>query len=272
MRAFLVLVLTVGFAWAQDFPELTGRVVDQANILSPATETELTRRLAEWEEKSSDQIVVVTVASLGDLTIERYGVELGRAWGIGVDEGTDGFSLDNGAILLVAPNDRQVRIEVGYGLEGTLTDALTSTIIQRGILPAFRSGDFDHGVATGVDGMLAVLEGEEAEWMERRERAGSRPVADGEGGIPWPLIIFIAIFVLPSIFRRRRGIIYDSDRRRRRMDGSGDALAWIIASELMKGSHRGGGGGWSSGGGGFGGGGFSGGGGSFGGGGASGSW
>ncbi|GGY52053.1 TPM domain-containing protein [Parvularcula lutaonensis] len=274
MRAFLLLVLMFGVAWAQEFPELTGRVVDEADILSPQTEAELTRMLAEWEEKSSDQIVVVTVPDLGGQAIEEFGVALGRAWGIGVDKGTDGRSLDNGAILIVAPNDRQVRIEVGYGLEGTLTDALTSTIIRRGILPAFREGDFDRGVMTGVEGMLAVLEGEEAEWLQRRQRAGSRPVAEGEGGIPWPLIIFIVIFILPSIFRSRRGVLYDSDRRRRRWDDGNDALAWIIASEMMKGSRRGGG--WGSGGsfggsgGGFGG--FSGGGGSFGGGGASGSW
>lgn len=262
-----------GSVWAQDFPALTGRVVDDAGILSPETEAELARRLAAWEERSSDQLVVVTVPSLGGRTIEDYGYRLGRAWGIGVDEGEEGRSLDNGAILIVAPDERQVRIEVGYGLEGTLTDALSSTIIQQGVLPAFRSGDYDAGVLAGVDGMLAVLSGETEEWMDRRRRAGSRAVADGEGQFPWPLVIFIVLFILPNIFRTRRGILYDSDPRRRRADAGADTLAWIIASEMMNNRPRGGG--WSSGGfsggGGFGGG-FSGGGGSFGGGGASGSW
>ncbi|NNU17227.1 methanol dehydrogenase [Parvularcula sp. ZS-1/3] len=270
MRFLIIIVLSFGLASAQDFPELTGRVVDAAGILSPQAEASLTQKLAAWEEQSSDQIVVVTVADLQGLPIERYGVELGRAWGIGVADGEDGRSLDNGALLIVAPNDRALRIEVGYGLEGTLTDALSDVIIRERIVPSFRSGDFNTGVIQGVDGMLTVLKGEEAEWLDRRRRAGERPVAESEGQFPWPLVIFIVIFVLPSIFRSRRGIVYVSDRkRRRRYGGNGDALAWIIASELAKGASRSGG--WSSGGGGFGGG-FSGGGGSFGGGGASGSW
>lgn len=279
MRSVLiavVLLLSVP-AHGQDpaFPALTGRVVDEADILSPRAEAILTERLAAWEEASSDQLVVVTVPSLGGLAIEDYGVRLGRAWGIGVDEDTQGRGLDNGALLIIAPNDRQVRIEVGYGLEGDLTDALTSVIIQQGILPAFRSGDFDRGALEGVDGMIAALEGNMAEWQDRRRRAGAREVADGEGAFPWPLVIFFLLFLVPALFGssgRRGRIVYDSDRRRRYGSAADDILPWIILSQMGSSGHRPGG--FSSGGfggGGFGGG-FGGGGGSFGGGGASGSW
>ncbi|NRA29554.1 MAG: TPM domain-containing protein [Parvularculaceae bacterium] len=264
----LLLLISGGLSWAQEFPELTGRVVDQARLLSSTTEAELTERLVAWEAQSSDQIVVVTLQSLGDVPIRDYGYQLGRHWGIGVGDGTDGRELNNGVLLVVAPNDRQVAIEVGYGLEGTLTDAQSKLIIERGIVPAFRAGQFDEGVVRGIDGILAVLQGTEEEWMQRRERAGGRPVAEGEGGFPFGLIILLAIVILPRLLRRRSGLIFDSDvYRRRRGAGTADALAWMMASQMTR-SPRGGG--FSSGG--FGGGGFSGGGGSFGGGGASGSW
>lgn len=266
----LLLLISGGLSWAQEFPELTGRVVDQARLLSSTTEAELTERLAAWEAQSSDQIVVVTLQSLGDVPIRDYGYELGRYWGIGVDEGTEGRALDNGVLLVIAPHDRQVAIEVGYGLEGTLTDVQSKLIIERGIVPAFSAGNFDEGVVRGIDGILAVLQGTEEEWMQRRERAGGRPVAEGEQGFPFGLIILLVIVILPRLLRRRTGVMFDSDvYRRRRGSSTADALAWMMASQMMR-SPRGDG--FTSGGmGGFGGG-FSGGGGSFGGGGASGSW
>jgi uncharacterized protein len=254
-------------------PALSGMVVDEANILSPQTEALLTTKLRSWQQQSSDQVVVATIPDLRGADIETYSYQLGRVWGIGVGEDEEGRRLDNGVLLVIAPNEREVRIDVGYGLEPSLTDAKTSLIIQNGILPAFREGDFDAGAIRGVEGIIGVLSGDEAEWMERRQRAGERPVAEGEGSFPWPLLIFVLLFVVPRFFgsRRRGGIVYDSDRRRRRRygDPGADALAWIIASQLAGGGRSGG----SSfgGGGGFGGG-FSGGGGSFGGGGASGSW
>lgn len=273
LRLALVFVLITGVASAQDFPALTGRVVDDAQILSPQTEAALTQRLAAWEAQSSDQIVVATVKSLGGQDIARYAVDLARAWEIGVGETADGSpNLNNGILLLIAPNEREVRIEVGYGLEGTVTDAASAIIIQRGVLPAFRSGDFDLGVTRGVDGILATLEGQTEEWMERRERAGARAVAEGEGAFPWPLLIFILFFVLPSLLRRRRRVVFDSDAYRRPYgDATSNALAWMLASQMGRGSGGFSSGGFGGGGGGFGGG-FSGGGGSFGGGGASGSW
>jgi uncharacterized protein len=272
---FLLLVLPASaqVVTEENAPALSGRVVDEANILSPQTESLLTTKLQAWEDQSSDQVVVVTVPSLGGSDIETYSYQLGRVWGIGVGEDEEGRELSNGVLLVIAPNERAVRIEVGYGLEPQLTDAKSSLIIQNGILPAFRTGDFDGGVVRGVEGIIGVLSGEEAEWMERRRRAGERPVSEGEGSFPWPLLIFVVLFVLPRLFGRkhRGGILYDSDRRRRRRygDPGADALAWIIASQLANGGGRGGG---SFGGGGGFGGGFSGGGGSFGGGGASGSW
>ena len=234
----LVFCLAVLLPSAQaepEFPALTGRVVDDADLLSPADEQALTEKLKELEEKSSDQLVVVTLPSLQGYTIEDFGYQLGRHWGIGTKE------LDNGVLLIVAPNERKVRIEVGYGLEPILTDALSRVIIDNAILPRFRSGDFPGGIKTGVEDIGLALTGDTAE-LERR--ASARHDAD-EVPIDWFTILFyIAIFVL---------IMYLSSK------------GVIVAPGGSRGSRSGGG--WSSGGGGF-----SGGGGGFGGGGSSGGW
>ncbi|ODR95795.1 hypothetical protein AUC70_02675 [Methyloceanibacter stevinii] len=239
----LVFCLAVLLPSAQaepEFPALTGRVVDDADLLSPADEQALTEKLKQLEEKSSDQLVVVTLPSLQGYTIEDFGYQLGRHWGIGTKE------LDNGVLLIVAPNERKVRIEVGYGLEPILTDALSRVIIDNAILPRFRSGDFPGGIKTGVEDIGLALTGDTAE-LERR--ANVRRDAD-EVPIDWFTILFyIAIFVL---------IMYLSSK------------GVIVAPGGSRGGRSGGGysgGGWSSGGGGF-----SGGGGGFGGGGSSGSW
>ena len=279
----LAWLLALGLPWAgagaQDFPPLTGRVVDAADVLSPGAEEALSLRLADWEAESSDQVVVATVPDLDGLDIADYGTRLGRAWGIGQDEGTDGRTLDNGAILLIAPNERQVRIEVGYGLEGTLTDAASSGVVQA-MIPALREGDYDRAATEGAARVIGVLSSELGEARERRRRAPDRPMATGagEGGVPWPLLLFGLFFLLSVWPRRRRGrrrgrgrVLFDSDPGRRGGLGSDLATA-VILGQVMGGGRRGGG--FSSGGlsgGGFGGG-FSGGGGSFGGGGASGSW
>jgi uncharacterized protein len=139
-----------------NWPELTGRVVDEAGLLSEQQRTELNSELAQLETSSSTQLVVVTVKSLQGLEIEEYGVGLGRHWGIGQ------VGKNNGAMLIVAPNEREVRIEVGYGLEGILTDAITSSIIQTDILPAFRAGHMDQGIVAGTDSLLKALNGDYA--------------------------------------------------------------------------------------------------------------
>src|SRR5271157_6041117 len=151
---FLLLILaSPALASEPKFPPLTGRVVDDAAVLSADTRGELTDMLAEHERATGEQVVVVTLDSLQGYPIEDYGYQLGRHWGIGHK------GKNTGALLIVAPNEHKVRIEVGYGLEATLTDAASSTIINSDILPNFKRGDFNTGVLNGTQAMLQVLGG-----------------------------------------------------------------------------------------------------------------
>ena len=258
LAAFLLaaLVLILAFAApafsAPTFPKLDGRVTDAAGILPAETRAALDTRLAALEKTTTIQLVVATVPDLQGYEIDEYGYQLGRTWGIG-QKGSN-----NGALLIVAPNDRKVRIEVGYGLEGVLTDALTSQIIRRNIVPAFKAGDMAGGVAAGTEALAALLELpadqrqqaalDAAASQQQRSRSGG---GGGLGTLIWLAIIIIWIVI--SVARHKPG------RR------SGPNVIW--------GPGIGGGGGWGGGGGGgFGGGGFGGGGGGFGGGGSSGDW
>lgn len=256
LALLLVLLLAVPALAAPQFPKLTGRVVDAANVLPPATEASIDAKLAELEAQTTNQVVVATVPDLGGYDIADYGYQLGRAWGIGQDQ------KNNGVLLLVAPNDRRVRIDVGYGLEPVLTDALSSLIIQNQILPRFRQGDLPGGVEAGVDAVVQQLQlppdqarANAAQAAEAQRREAQRPQMSGSGFI-WLAIILFWLFLS---FGRRRG------RRYRRRGWGAPVVIWGPGM-----------GGWGGGGGGFGGGGggggFSGGGGSFGGGGASGGW
>ncbi len=128
-------------------------MVDDAGLLSERDQRELDRALAQFEQQSGNQIVVATLRSLQGLPIEDYGYQLGRHWGIGQ------AGKDNGALLIVAPEERAVRIEVGYGLEGELTDARSRTIIETDVLPRFRAGDFSAGIKAGVAAMIETLGG-----------------------------------------------------------------------------------------------------------------
>ena len=243
-------------ALAQSFPDLTGRVVDQADLLDPAQEAALTAKLEALEAQSNRQLVVATVNSLEGYDIADYGYQLGRTWGIGQD-GEGETEKDNGLILLVAPNERKVRVEVGYGLEGIMTDALSSVIIQNDILPRFRDGDMAGGIVAGVDRIAAqlTLPEDEARLMAQEAEQQSSQ-GDGENiGLIIFWIFILIFFVIIPMFSNRGG------KRYRR--GSGPVVIWGGGSSWGGGSHGGGG---------FGGGGFSGGGGSFGGGGASGGW
>ncbi|RUZ42280.1 YgcG family protein, partial [Mesorhizobium sp. M7A.F.Ca.CA.004.05.2.1] len=148
-------------AYAADLPALTGRVVDNAGIIDAATKAALTRKLADFETKGSDQIVVATIPSLDGEEIEPYANRLFRFWKLGQ------AGENNGVLLLVAPNDRKMRIEVGYGLEGTLTDLHTKLIIENDMVPAFRAGDFSGGISKAVDDMVMVLEGNPEELEAR---------------------------------------------------------------------------------------------------------
>jgi uncharacterized protein len=263
IRAFLLLLLLVAApAAAQDFPKLTGRVVDGANIIPDADEAALTQKLEALETASSRQLVVATVPSLQGYDIADFGYQLGRHWGIGQK------GANNGILLLVAPNEKKVRIDVGYGLEPIMTDALSHQIITRQILPAFKSGDFPGGINAGADAIIEQLQAppEQAEQKAIAAQQAQRESGSGEedSGSFFPLIfwgVVFLFFILPMLRRGRRG-------RRHRRSG-----VWVWGPGL-------GGGGWGGGssGGGFGGfgggggGGFGGGGGSFGGGGASGGW
>ncbi len=140
--AALVLCLA-SLALALDFPALTGRVVDQANVMTAQSRNDLEAKLKELEDKSSIQLVVATVKSLQGSDVETYTNELFRFWKLGEAK------KNNGVLLLVAPAEHKVRIEVGYGLEGTLTDALSSVIISSAIIPRFKTGDFSGGIERG---------------------------------------------------------------------------------------------------------------------------
>jgi uncharacterized protein len=244
--ALTLLLVVAGQLRAAEptYPQLSGRVVDEAGILDGATVAELTELLAHHEKATGEQVVVVTLKSLQGLPIEDFGYQLGRHWGIGQK------GKNTGAILIVAPTEHKVRVEVGYGLEGTLTDAISRVIIERDILPTFRSGDFNGGVVAGTKSILKVLGGDSDTGAESSEqRLNKAPY------IPWATILLVCVLLYLQ-FRARRSA---GSSLMRRVGRSGGYIGY-----------PGGFGGFGGGGGG--GGGFSGGGGSFGGGGASGSW
>jgi uncharacterized protein len=253
LRALIVLVVAALCAAAAlaaaNFPALTGRVVDQANILSPVTKADLERKLADLEQKSRIQLVVATVPSLDGQEIEPYANELFRAWKLG--DAKD----NNGALLLVAPKERRVRIEVGYGLEGTLTDAVSSIIISNAIAPRFKAGDFNGGVTRGVDDIVTALTTDSAEWKPKPTDVRAEHEASLLDTLAPFLIFLFLMFVISRMSRR---------------SGGGNVIFIPMGTGGFGGGFGGGGG--FAGGGGFGGGGFSGGGGSSGGGGASGGW
>lgn len=149
-------------AAAADLPALTGRVVDNANLLTPAQEAGLTQQLTALEQRTTDQLVVVTTPSLGQRTIEQYGLALGRAWGIGQR------GKDNGVLLVVAPTERKVRIEVGYGLEAILTNARAQQIINESIVPQFRQSRWHEGIDAGTEAIVATLVAHANEPRQRR--------------------------------------------------------------------------------------------------------
>lgn len=241
-----LLLLFPATVWAQstpEFPELTGRVVDRAELLSPAVESRLTKMLEAHEQASTEQVVVVTLANLQGLPIADYGYQLGRHWGIGQK------GEDNGALLIVAQDERKVRIEVGYGLEGRLTDADASVIINRIITPAFRQGDFEAGIVNGAAAMIKVLGGEAMAVPQGRQSRAAQEKPNAGLVSLFFLLMMTVVFFIGS--RGGRG-------------GRGGAA--LVGAALLSGAMG------SRGGGGFGGGGFGGGGGGFGGGGASGGW
>jgi uncharacterized protein len=238
----IVLLCTALAAFAVNYPALTGRIVDQAGIISAETRGAIEPKLVDLETKSGIQLVVATIKGLEGQEIEPYANELFRSWKLGEK------TKNNGVLLVVAPNERRIRIEVGYGLEGTLTDALSKVIITNAITPRFKTGDFNGGIARGVDDIITVLTTDASEWQKR---PSLRLDSQQSTNLPnWLLIAaLIALVTLLIVSPGFRWLFFN--------------ILLNIAFDALTSSSRGGG---SSGGG------FSGGGGSSGGGGASGSW
>lgn len=246
---------------APEFPKLTGRVVDAANVIPDDEEARLTQKLAALEQQSRRQLVIVTIPSLQGYEISDYGYQLGRAWGIGSKQRNDG------ALLIVAPNEKKLRVEVGYGLEPVLTDGYSSDVINNVIVPRFKAGDLAGGIEAGTDAIIQqlTLPAEEAQKIAAEADAARSDSGGGFGGAIFVLFVLF-FFVLPVL----RGMF--GGGRRYRGSGLGGAVGNVILWDTLGRMGSGRSSDWGGGGSGWGGGGFSGGGGSFGGGGSSGSW
>jgi uncharacterized protein len=282
--SLLALLICWAFVALADVavPPLTGRVVDQTGTLSTSDVASLTQKLKDLETRKGSQVAVLIVPTTQPETIEQFSIRVAEAWKIGRKK------IDDGALLVVAKNDRKLRIEVGYGLEGSLTDVTANRIINEIIVPKFRSGDFAGGISAGVDRIIAVAEGEKLPPPAAREQSPDWASHFDLFNPFWLFALVVVGGIVRSVLGRLLGALT--------MGGMVGALAWFIAGSLgaslivaviaflltmfgeTMASAGGGRGGWVSGGGSFsggssgGGGGFSGGGGSFGGGGASGSW
>lgn len=301
-RAGAALPLLLGFALAaaaqslQPIPKLSARVTDLTGTLTAAQQTALEQKLASFESAKGSQLAVLIVPTTEPEDIFQYSFRVADTWKLGRKQ-AGGTRVDDGALLVVAKSDRKVWIQVGYGLEGVLTDALCSRIVAETLRPAFRQGNYYAGIDAALDQMIRLIQGEPLPPPEEQWQSGRR----GRGGGALPLIVFAVLagsVVLRGIFGRTVGSL---------LTGAGAGLLTLLAGyaaalavlaaiggfvfTLLAG--LGGGSGWSSrpgggyggwggfggglggggfGGGGFGGGGFSGGGGGFGGGGAGGSW
>lgn len=278
-------------AAAQTFPKFTGPVVDDANVLPAETRAELTEKLLALQRDTKRQFVVATIGDTQDYPLEDYGYRLGRAWGVGLKD------VDNGVILFIAPNNpagqRGPRIEVGYGLEPILTDAISSTIIQQQMMPKLKAGDIAGAMTAGADAVIAQLRASPEEAQAKVDAAAAafdrgrrQQRSDADGGAVIGILFFVGvgllIFGILAVSRQRRRGPWGQPHRSSTAGDVAQVVLWSIADELARSAARGGrsrGGGWSGGssggssGGGWSGGGFTGGGGgSFGGGGASGNW
>ena len=261
------------------FPELTSRVVDEASLFSAAQKAELESVLENHENNTSNQIVVVTLKSLQGYDIRDYGLELGRVWGIGQKDS------NNGVLLIIAPNERKVSIEVGYGLEGALPDATAKSIIDQRILPYFKGGDYFGGAKFGVSAIISAVKNE---YVPYEVESSSKSFKFSDLIMP---LIFLFVFIAGPVFGKKNKFDKKNILPALVFSGFVGIFTWVMFSILLlsitlsiivfvsmlfadptvyensgSGSSGYSGGGFSSSGG------FSGGGGSFGGGGASGSW
>jgi uncharacterized protein len=286
MNAARAAIFALSLCWAFSaiadvaVPPLTGRVVDQTATLSGSDIAALTQSLQSLEARKGSQVAVLIVPTTAPETIEQYSIRVAEAWKIGRKK------IDDGTLLVVAKDDRKLRIEVGYGLEGALNDATAKRIIDEVITPRFRSGDFSGGISAGVERIIGVIDGEKLPAPQQRRDSGLLSDID-----PFNPFVLVAVFVLGAILRTTLGRLIGSAAT----GGLVGVLAWLFFGSLVVSiiaaaiaflftmlgesiaSSNGGQRNWSGGGGSFSGsssgnGGFSGGGGSFGGGGASGSW
>ncbi len=272
----LFLLTLAASAMALAVPQLTGRVVDNAHMLSSGAISRLDAQLAQFERTDSTQVVILTIPSLEGESLEEYTIKVAQAWGIGRK------GKDNGVLLLVSKADRKVRIEVGYGLEGRLTDALSGRIIDYAIVPAFKAGNFDAGIEAGVTAIIEAVRGE-YQGEPAKERRGQNHDSAFFGLFILAMILTAVLSGLPALLRAGIfgvvmpvvGAFFALPLALLGLLFIGGVVLGLIGPFLFR-SGRGGGDGFyvGGGGGGFsgGGGGFSGGGGSFGGGGSSGSW
>jgi uncharacterized protein len=188
----IALVALVASALAApDWPALSGRVVDQAGVLQASTKADLQSKLRDLEDKSGIQFVVATIGTLGGLDIETYANGLFRFWKLGEAK------KNNGVLFLVAPGERKMRIEVGYGLEGVLTDALSKVVIANAVTPKFKAGDYNGGIEAGVAGVIDILSGDKSAWEKKL------PPEPSLFDDLLPLLIFLLfIFIVVMIDRK----------------------------------------------------------------------
>lgn len=222
IRAFL-LALFVGWAFAAVadvvVPQLTGRVVDQTGTLSSGDVATLTARMKDLETRKGSQIAVLIVPTTQPETIEQFSIRVADAWKVGRRK------VDDGAILVIAKNDRRLRIEVGYGLEGSLTDATTRRIIDEEITPKFKAGDFAGGISAGVDRMIRIVDGEElpppepAHWQS----PGLARYID-----PFNPFVIVIVLAIAGILRSALGRLAGSTV----IGGMFGALAWLFLGGL----------------------------------------
>jgi len=212
MRALLLLLLALP-AWAQlAVPQLTARVTDLTGTLTKEQTASLEQMLQSFEARKGSQIAVLMVPTTAPEAIEQYALRVAERWKIGRK------NVDDGAILVVAKNDRALRIEVGYGLEGALNDATASRIIREAIAPRFREGDFYGGINAGVDRMIRVIDGEPLP-----EPASPAPQVGGGFGQSLPILLILAI-VVGGLLRRMLGRTVGSAAA----GGAVGAVAWLL--------------------------------------------
>jgi uncharacterized protein len=244
--ALALLVIIASTGWSATVPPLRGRINDYAQILSQDVARNLEVQLDQFEKQTGHQVALLTIPGLAGEDIEGFSIRVAESWKIG----QKGF--DNGVIFVVAPQDRQLRLEVGYGLEGVLPDAVASQIIREIVVPRFRDGDFEGGISSGIDAVLKTIRGEPLPEAARQQSRRNNPAL----GLTLPLILFLLF--LAGALSRRRGPGGWVTRGRHQPFGWGGFGGGGFPGGFGGGGFGGGSGGFSGGGGGFGGGGASG--------------